>query len=84
LQAPPFCCVRLRQRDVAVEIVGPVAGAPTVALCAQRPRDSGQDFPPASHRILSEYLTIRRQDARQVAVAIVLLRALADRSVQTC
>jgi hypothetical protein len=61
-----------------------VTGAAAIALCAQRSRDSGQDFPPISCRILYEYLTIRRQDARQVAVAIVLLRALADRSVQTC
>jgi hypothetical protein len=61
-----------------------VTGAATVAFRAQRSRDSGQDFPPASHRILCEYRIIRRQDARQMAVAIVLLRALADRSVQTC
>jgi hypothetical protein len=61
-----------------------VTGASAIALRAQRPRDSRQHIPPISCRILCEYLTIRRQDARQMAVAIVLLRALADRSVQTC
>jgi hypothetical protein len=61
-----------------------VTGTPAIAFCAQRPRDSGQDISPASHRILLEYRIIRRQDARQMAVAIVLLRAFADRSVQAC
>jgi hypothetical protein len=61
-----------------------VAGASAIALRAQRPRDSRQHISPASHRILSEYRIIRGQDARQMAVAIVLLRAFADRSVQTC
>ena len=61
--------IGLPQRDVAVEIVGPVAGAAAVALGPECPGQAGEDPPAPGDTVVGDLVRADRQDARQMPLA---------------
>ena len=74
---PPFRCVSLRQRNVAVEVVGPVTAAPASAFGAERSPQSRHDPETPAFRIVGDFCWSDRQYSRQMPRAIVGLGSAA-------
>src|SRR5581483_5034718 len=68
----------LMQADVAVEVIGPVPGPPAIAFVAERPRQTGKDGAAARRRDVGDLARADRDEARQLALADIVLDAGGD------